>query len=134
MTYQDPVFPLPDPSFLWVHDLIVWPVGSADDVEVDDEGRWRDSAGASVGFTGYLTAPDPRDVRRAAAVSEKLDAVALAPRDVEFTWPCYLEAAAASIPPLLRGWYTVAPPRPNASHTRLLLTRLPADPRPARAP
>lgn len=130
--YVDPVFPLPDPTFLWVHEgLVVHAVGT--EVE-DDEGRWRYGPGASVTFTGYVTSPDPRSERRGGADSMRVDAVCLAPRDVAVPWPGYLDATTENVPPLLRGWYEIQPPRPNPSHTRLLLTRLADDPRPSRAP
>ncbi len=121
----DPVFPLPSPDFLWVHSLIRVPSTAASAV-VDAEGHWHYETGPSAAFMGYLTAPNPKEVERAATTGFPLDAVALAPHGTAVAERDRL--IAANIPggegPWLDGDYEVALVRPNKSHLRLLLTRL----------
>lgn len=89
----DAVFPIPEPTFLWVHALSYVP-HDGDNVVTDSEGRWRYDTAAAVEFTGYITAPNPRDVARAAAQDVIIDAVALAPLSCAITEQCSLTAPA----------------------------------------
>lgn len=132
MTF-DSVFPIDPPDFLWVHTLTYRPTTGAS-VVVDAEGRWNYGDTTEVEFTGYITAPNPREVDRAATRGILLDAVCLAPHDVGITDSCHLTVAASSgAPEWMVGTYTVNTVRPNPSHLRILLTRI-RDELPARDP
>lgn len=128
----DAVFPIPEPTFLWVHALSYVP-HDGDNVVTDSEGRWRYDTAAAVEFTGYITAPNPRDVARAAAQDVIIDAVALAPLSCAITEQCSL-IAPATVPRGLPGVYNVTLIRPNLSHLRCLLTRLDAEVYPSHYP
>lgn len=126
--YEDPVFPLPEPEFLWVHSLVGWSSASV----VVGRGRKWQTTSASAAFEGYATAPSPSERRRADREGYRVDAVALAPHgatglDEDGT----LEVPAAPLlpghvapPPVLVGRYTVREVRPNPSHVRYVLTRV----------
>lgn len=120
--YVDPVFPLPEPAFLWVHDLIAWTSASV----VVGRGRKWVQQSASAGFTGYATDPSPREERRANALGVRIDAVVLAAHGAtDLGEDGTLEVPAASgAPPVLWGLYSVNAVRPNPSHVRYLLTRV----------
>lgn len=123
MTF-DSVFPIGPPEFLWVHQLAYRPTTGAS-VVVDAEGRWDYANITPTEFTGYITAPNPREVDRAATRGILLDAVCLAPHDVAVTDACHLIVGAASgAPDWMVGTYTVNTVRPNPSHLRILLTRI----------
>lgn len=127
MTY-DPVFPLPEPMFLWVHDLLVHPHGASVVLGPGRKWRYADTTAASV--VGYITSPKPSEVFRAAQAGVVVDAVALVPNGTAVDENDELEApaaplvAGASIPPVLVGRYGISSVRPNPSHTRVLLTRV----------
>lgn len=119
----DAVFPIPEPTFLWVHNLVVEQTGASAALVVDGEGGWSyDDALPTVTFTGYLTAPNPREIERAAKAGYVLDAVALAPLGTAVAEQDRL--VASSISGHLDGRYTVVQVRPNLSHLRVLCTRL----------
>jgi hypothetical protein len=128
----DAVFPIPEPTFLWVHAL-TYIRHDGDDVVTDSEGRWHYDTTTPVAFTGYITAPNPREVARAASQDVIIDAVALAPLDCGITDQCSL-IAPDTVPRGLPGIYTVTVIRPNLSHLRCLLTRLDADAYPVNYP
>lgn len=128
----DAVFPIPEPTFLWVHSLS-YVQHDGNDVITDSEGRWRYDDGEVVTFTGYITAPNPREVDRAAARDVIIDAVALAPLDCGINERCSLTAAGA-VPRGLAGVYKVSLIRPNLSHLRILLTRVDVETVPLRYP
>jgi hypothetical protein len=127
-TYADPVFPLPEPEFLWVYDLLVHPASAS--VTVGAGRRWRYQEVTPVGFVGYIGAPNPREVERAARRDVRIDAVALAPHGTAVSSEDQLEAAAgvgstgAEVPAVFVGRYAIEAVRPNASHVRILLTRI----------
>jgi len=126
--YTDPVFPIPAPEFLWIYDLVVHPASAS--VTLGEGRRWRYEQSASVGFVGYIAAPNPRDVDRAARHDIRLDAVALAPHGTAVEAADQFEAPAAAgstghaVPSVFVGRYAIAEVRPNASHVRILLTRI----------
>lgn len=116
----DAVFPLPEPDFLWVHDLTILPVGSVAGVVVAADGSWQAaSTVAGVAVTGYLTAPNPSEVNRAASDGITLSAVALVPRGTAVTDQDHLRAT--GVDQYLDGTYRIRQVRPNLSHVRLLL-------------
>ena len=120
----DPVFPLPEPDFLWVHTL-TYRIHTGASVVVDAEGHWVYGTATPVTFQGYLTAPNPTEFDRAAANAIRVDAVCLAPHGTAVTEESTITADAASgVYPFLQGTYTVSTIRPNPSHLRCLLTRL----------
>lgn len=123
MTF-DTVFPIEEPTFLWTHTL-TYRTLAAGDVVVDAEGHWVHADTPETTFTGYLTAPNPREIDRAAARGVLLDAVCLAPHAVAVDDAGAVTADAASgVPSWLIGTYRVTVVRPNPSHLRILLTRL----------
>lgn len=123
MTF-DTVFPIEDPTFLWAHDL-TYRDNVAASVVVDGEGHWVNADAPETAFTGYLTAPNPREVARAAANGVILDAVCLAPHTVAVGDDGTVIAGAGSgVPTWLVGSYRVTVVRPNPSHLRVLLTRV----------
>ena len=122
----DAVFPLPEPDFLWVHPLVGRRMsGASATVVEDDEGNWHhaESTAASVAFTGYVTAPSPRDLDRATAKGVALDAVALGAHGVDLKPGDWLDCTDPGVPDYLRHTYVVDQVRPNLSHQRFLLTR-----------
>lgn len=126
MSTGDAVFPIPAPTFLWVHNLVVEQTGASAALVIDAEGAWsHDDALPTVDFTGYLTAPDPREVDRAAKSGYLLAAVALAPRGTVVAEQDRL--LASGVDDYLDGRYTIREIRPNLSHLRLLCERLKGD-------
>lgn len=120
----DPVFPLPEPEFLWVHQL-AFRNDSAALLDVDEEGKWTYDDSDLATFTGYLTAPNPREVDRADAHGVILDAVCLAPHGTGIGDDDVVIAGAASgVASYLQGSYRVGVVRPNPSHLRILLSRI----------
>lgn len=122
----DAVFPLPEPDFLWVHSLVGLRMNGASATVVDDaDGGWhREAANAApVAFIGYVTAPNPRDVDRAAASGTVLDAVALAPLGTALLQGDWLDCTDEGVPASLRHTFAISLVRPNLSHLRLMLTR-----------
>jgi hypothetical protein len=121
-SYVDPVFPLPEPDFLWAHSLVAW---SSASVVVGRARKWRTTS-ASAAFDGYATAPSPRELRRADREGYVVDAVALAPHGAtDLDEDGTLEVTPGSgAPPVLVGRYTVRQIRPNPSHVRYVLTRV----------
>lgn len=130
----DPVFPLPEPDFLWVHDL-AYRDDSAASLVVDEERKWTYADTPAVTFTGYLTAPNPRDVDRADSTGVILDAVCLAPHGIGIDDNDVVVADSSSgVADYLQGSYRVGVVRPNPSHLRILLSRIKGDPQPTRDP
>jgi hypothetical protein len=124
VTYADPVFPFPSPTFLWVYDLIVNHQTGAS-TTTDDNGKWTYIQEASVGFTGYVGAANPREVEKAATRGVVIDAVALAPNGTVVDEGDNLTVPEdPAIPVVFWGRYDIIGVRPNASHTRVLLTRI----------
>lgn len=121
--YTDPLFPLPDPAFLWVYPVLIHPHDAAS-VAVDDNGKWVYAPSGGVAVTGYLGSPNPQEVTLAAARGLRVDAVLLVPHGTVVDEDDQLEAADATIPGIFRGTYRIGAVRPNASHVRVLLTRL----------
>lgn len=122
----DAVFPLPEPEFLWVHALIGLHMSGPSVIADDDEGDWHyaPSNAVPVPFTGYLTAPNPKELDRAASRGTAVDAVCLAPLGTPLIASDWLDATTDSnIPESLRHTFEVGAVRPNLSHLRLLLTR-----------
>lgn len=124
----DPLFPLPEPTILWVYDL-AYRSASASPV-VDAEGRWRYDNSALVGFVGYLSSPNTQAIRLAAAAGVAVDAVALAPNGLGISEEDELIAGPAlglggqAVPAYLAGLYRVTLLRPNPSHLRVLVSRV----------
>lgn len=121
MTF-DQVFPIEQPTFLFVHTL-AYRVNDPSTVTTDEEGHWNYAAETTVSFAGYLTAPNPREVERAAAHGMTLDAVALCGHEVNIPHTAHL-IAETGVPSWLIGTYRVMSVRPNPSHKRILLTRV----------
>ena len=129
----DPVFPLPEPDFLWVHDLTLVGQTSASTVVDEATGRWHyGEAAPSTTFTGYIGSVGRRETERAAARGIVADAVVLAPHSLPLA-PDTAELHRLVCGPdskatrWLHGSYKVSEVRPNASHLRLILTRLVGD-------
>lgn len=131
MTGYDEAFPLPEPEFLWIHDLTYTPATAASVIVDPANGKWRYAPSPSVQFTGYIAQADRREVARAATQGITVDAVAL----MSHTDGAALDPLAAehgvvvcdgtsTASPWLHGQYTVTQVRPNPSHIRLILTRL----------
>jgi len=115
----DPIFPLPEPDFLWVYPLIHITSDPAN-VVVDNEGRWV-TTGASVTVMGYVAAPDNKTYTLAEAKGVQCDLVALVPRGTVMR-----QTDLIIVPPTpigQEGTYRVTLVRPNASHTRVLIER-----------
>jgi len=117
----DPVFPFPDPVFLWVHNIAI--IKTSDAVpESDDEG-WEipaDPAPLEVVLKGYVTAPDPE----ATNSSERVDAVVLVPRDTVVSYADGIRTPSqANLAPMLTGVWKISSVRPNPSHIRILVRR-----------
>ena len=121
MTF-DAVFPIEQPTFLFIHTL-TYRVNDPDTVVTDERGHWNYAAATPVSFTAYLTAPNPREIERAAAHGMTLDAVALCGHEVTIPHTAHVTAA-TGVPTWLVGTYRVSAVRPNPSHQRLLLTRI----------
>lgn len=126
---SDPLFPMPEPTFLWVYRL--WVVPQPASPVVDEEtGRWRYAPATGASVSGYLALADRREVVRAAARGVQVSAVALVPNGTPVDETARLEARADAAPPLaeipdhLLGAYEITEVRPNASHTRVVLNRL----------
>ena len=128
-TGYDAAFTLPEPEFLWIHDLML--VDQAASVVTDAAtGRWTyANVGASVGFTGYIASVGRGEFQRAASVGIRADAVALIPHSVPvdvlnaetFTLNCGPDSKASR---WLWGEYEITQARPNPSHVRAILTRI----------
>lgn len=137
----DEAFPLPEPDFLWIHDLTYTPQTAASVVEDTSSGKWRYATAPSVvvEFTGYITSAGRRDIERAKARGITADAVALISHDVPGIDPLTAEHAVigcgstSGASPWLWGDYTVGEVRPNPSHIRAILTRIVGE-KPANAP
>lgn len=126
----DAVFPLSPPTWLFQHTLTYRP-NDAGNVITDQEGNWHYEPVPPVTFSGYLTAPGPQEVERAAAKGTVLDAVCLCANDAGVTDSSTVEAT-TGVPAWLVGKYRVINVRPNPSHSRVLLTRIVVDDAPPR--
>lgn len=111
----DALFPLPEPTFLWVDDLTLYPHSNASPI-VDAEGRWEYVETESIPMRGYFATPSPREVDRAAAAGVVVDGVALVPNDSPISVDDSLVHGSLA--------YKVVLIRPNPSHTRVLLSRV----------
>ena len=121
MTF-DTIFPIEEPTWLWTHTL-TFQDNQAAAVDVDAEGRWSYADIPGTPVVGYLTAPNPREIDRAASRGVILDAVFLCAHDTGVTDQSTV-IATTGVPPWLVGTYTVSVVRPNPSHLRVLLTRV----------
>lgn len=127
--YVDPVFPIPEPDFLWVHDLITHQTSAS--VTVGRGRKWVNQS-ASVAFVGYASSPDRRELDRAARRGVRIDAVILAPHGTVIDEADQLEVPAETIsasgtvapPSTLVGRYRIDAVRPNPSHVRVLCMRI----------
>jgi hypothetical protein len=121
------VFPIPEPEFLWVHNMVgLRMTGASMTVVEDAEGQWHrePSSAASVTFVGYVADAQPAEIDRAAARGIVLDAVALAPLSTAMQASDWLDCTTdASIPPWLQHTFIIKLVNPNLSHVRLMLTR-----------
>jgi hypothetical protein len=113
----DAVFPLPEPTFLWVHDLTLNRMGPS----VTAEGFDTEVVVSAASVVGYLTAPDPKDIERAASAGIDADAVALVP--LEVTVVAEDRLVAAGVDGWLDGTYRIRQVRETLTHLRLILTR-----------
>lgn len=121
----DPLFPFPEPTFLFVHELTYHATTSSP--VVDDTG-WYDAdavvASSEQNVPCYVGNYDPSDVSAGDTKETTISAVALVSRDRA----CRPEDEVTVTKGLshLLGRYRIDQVRPNPSHTRLLLTRVPA--------
>lgn len=125
--YADPVFPLPSPAFLFVHEVLV---GVQDTIVTQPDGRWTRDPVPTTPVRGYLTSPNPQETQIAAARGVTIDAVFLCPHGTPVRHQDRIDSTAANVPSVLKGRYTVTAVRPNPSHVRVLVTRVEADPVP----
>lgn len=116
----DPVFPLPEPTFLWVHNVSV---ERRVNTTKDSEGRWKTSTVPTL-VTGYMSNPEPEVIQRAASEGIRVDAVLLVPNGTAVSKGDRVKASTSGIPSYLLGFYDVSNVRPNQSHVRVLLTRI----------
>lgn len=119
--YRDPLFPLPDPSFLLVHRVRIVRVSQLA-VDTDDAG-WPVRTGAErVEARGYVAAPDPRTLT---PTGQAVDVVVLIHNDTAVDHRDMVEVPAGqALPTMLVGEFRINEVRPNAHHTRLLCTRV----------
>ncbi len=129
--YVDPVFPLPSPNFLFVHQVLV---GAQDAVITASDGTWTRDPVVDTPVWGYLTSPNPQEVQRATGRNAVIDAVFLCAHDTPVRHQDRIDSTTAlegtPIPTVLRGKYKIEAVRPNPSHVRVLLNRVEADPEP----
>jgi hypothetical protein len=116
----DPNFPLPDPSFLLIHEVWLRHVVST---TTDSRGRPRIEYSPQDLVPGYLTAPNPNNEDSAGTERVRFDAVLLLSRGEYVTESTLVRCVDKRLPPLLGGIYKVEVVRPNISHTRCLLVR-----------
>lgn len=126
--YADPVFPLPEPDFLWVYDMVVHQAGAS--VTMTAGRKWVNQSASAV-FTGYIGGPNRREAEIAARNGVRIDATALAPHGTVIDEADDLEVPADPInpgsiapPSMYVGRYSITAVRPNPSHARVLLTRI----------
>lgn len=128
----DDVFPIPEPTWLWVHQLSISHTAGAASV-IDSEGRWEYHNPEYDTIMGYLTGANPEEIERAAQQGIRFNAVALVPR--ETVVQAGDELIATNTNTLLDGTYRISQVRPNLSHLRLMIDRIPEpDPWPDVAP
>lgn len=121
----DALFPVPEPTFLFVHQLKIWTTGGA--FSVDERGKWKqDTTLPTPDLTpmGYLTAPNETEVQQAGTLLEQVDAVCLVSRTLVIPHSSVLFCNDPRLPINLAGTYKVNGVRTNLSHTRLLCQRL----------
>lgn len=121
MSIVDPVFPFPEPSFLFVHTVNLAPAP----ITVDDDGYVQPSTDPGVPVIGYVTNADPSLTDTQGVL---VNTVVLVPRAtvVDHDQEIVVQSQ-AGLHPSLVGRYAIREVRPNASHIRLLAMRV-ADP------
>lgn len=120
----DPLFPFPEPSFLWVHELTRH-VPSGDPIP-DETGYWTSDnipTTDTPNIPCYVGAYNPSQQEAGDTYEESVDAVALVSHSTPFNRKDEVTVTAAAA--YLLGRYRVSVVRPNPSHQRLLLTRVP---------
>lgn len=122
----DLLFPIPPPTFVFVHDIYVLPKALMVE-EVDERGRVSvhlpDVANYPAPAKGYLTAPNERRDMTNAIERQVIDAVCLMPIETQIDYPDFLYSNDPQLPPHLAGAYYVDTVRANISHLRVLLRR-----------
>lgn len=118
----DALFPVPEPTWLWVHDLVIESVGAS----VDGRGvTVAEVVTAELPVRGWLGGPDAKLVARGGGDGESLDAVARVPSDTAVTSRSWLRARPqVGLRPGMAGRYRVNAVRSTAADLRLLLTRV----------
>ena len=119
----DQLFPFPEPSFLFVHDVYLYNMPLY--VEVDERGKQRigENIYSVPPVKGYLTAPNAQADQTGYMQRESIDAVLLLANDIEIDMGWVINCVDPQLPPHLAGTYDVQLTRPNISHNRVLLKR-----------
>lgn len=128
-TPGDAIFPLAGMlDVLRVHDLLIHSQGAS--VTVGVGRKWRNAAVTVTPIRGYVCAPNPAEVRRAAALGVTVDAVARLAIGTVIVENDELEApdppphGGAVIAAVLVGRYAIHSVRPNPADVRVLLSRV----------
>lgn len=124
----DPVFPFPEPTFLWVHPIYVL---HPDDMmrTVSEKGKVVDFIPTAEGIKtrtpvmGYFTNPDETKDQSGYIQRQQISAVALLPLNADVDYDCLLYCDDPSLPPHLAGLYEIDVVRGNISHRRAMLRR-----------
>lgn len=132
----DGLFPFPEPDFVFIHDVYLFPP-SLQVTKEDErgkvtraipkrtaEGLYFDEDGAEIEpVPGYLTAPNAQKDYSGYIQRQGIDAVLLVPTSIAVDHDWLVACHDAELPPHLEGVYTIDTVRPNISHTRVLVKR-----------
>lgn len=124
----DLLFPFPEPTFLFVHDVYLF---GPDQIvrELDERGKeyTRIAQEGDVNYPepvkGYLTAPDAQRDTSGYMQREGIEAVLLLPNGLGIDQGWVIKCQDPQLPPHLAGAYDVFSTRPNISHNRVMLKR-----------
>jgi hypothetical protein len=122
----DLLFPIPEPTFIFVHQIYVIPKALMVST-LSERGqaivRLPPREDYPEPTVGYLTAPNERRDMTNAIERQTIDAVCLMPLNTQIDYPDYLFSDDPQLPPHLAGAYFVDTVRANISHLRVLLRR-----------
>lgn len=125
----DELFPIPQPTFIFVHEVRVIPPGSIV-MERDERGKVTENLPPLADLVaniqpvkGYLTNPDATRDQTGYIMREQITAVCLLPIDVNVDSAGLIMCFDPQLPPHLAGIYEIDVVRATLVHKRVLLRR-----------
>lgn len=132
----DDLFPFPEPDFVFIHDVFLFPP-SLQNTKLDERGKstrsvpvrnaegvYKDENDEIIpAVAGYLTSPNAQKDFSGYTQRQGIDAVLLVPTSITVDHDWLVACHDSALPPHLDGVYTIDSVRPNISHTRVLVKR-----------